>query len=650
VIHGVGRIEWSAAWSVADRFSHYDLAGHLAVSAPNCAAWLTGQSSYRHSQLSAGQLDLLNSLTAVGYEAVRGGFPFNGGAMTVPYRPQPLVAASVRNAAQYLAARMDRRFRVELTRHLRPMFDQTGCRLVLLCGCCGLELLAAALPLLRLRPRLEVLALALGPVGRLPPAASRLRLHVIQAEGDWISRLGFRRTYACPAATSATCASARLAPRCCGWRRPSCDDRLPPMTGSSLRLLLVAPPFSGHLNPLIAMARRLRDHGFDPRFVTGQARVGLIRSLGFAADPVLVDDPYAFERIAETPTPVRHNPVRLARQLAANLALLPAVGAELAAIVRRDRPALVLADLTAPVAGLVAEAAAIPWITTAPTPFALETRTGTPAYCGGWSPPEHVGHRLRDAGGRLATRGVKRGFERIFAPQLRELHTRVYRADGSEAAYSPQAILGLGMRELEFDRDWPAALKLIGPVTETPEPYPALPRMPGGSRILVTLGTHLHWAKRDLLRQLRPLAAAFAGRQFVVSLGQPLAPLGNEPLLAEGNVTVFGYLPYDALMPEFDAVIHHGGAGITYSAIRAGKPSLVWPQDYDEFDYAARIVAAGAGIRVRRLDSRKASTALDRVLSLDPRPLRELAAAASGYDPFAATLAAVRRCLESSDA
>jgi hypothetical protein len=193
VTHGLGRIEWPPSLSVAGRFSRYDVADHLAASAANCAAWLTGQSSYRHSQLSAGQLDLLNSLTAVGYEAVCGGFPFNGGAMTVPYRHEPLAAASVRNCAQYLAARVDRRFGAELARHLQPLFDRTGRRLVLLCGSCGLELLAAALPLLRLRPRLEVLVLALGPVGRLPAGGSRFRLHVIRAEGDWISRLGCRR-------------------------------------------------------------------------------------------------------------------------------------------------------------------------------------------------------------------------------------------------------------------------------------------------------------------------------------------------------------------------------------------------------------------------------------------------------------------------
>jgi hypothetical protein len=99
----------------------------------------------------------------------------------------------VRNAAQFLAARLDRRFQSELARHLQPLFDQTGQRLVLLCGSCGLELLAAAWPRLAMPAGLRVLAIALGPVGRrLPSAGALVRLHVIQGAGDWISRLGCR--------------------------------------------------------------------------------------------------------------------------------------------------------------------------------------------------------------------------------------------------------------------------------------------------------------------------------------------------------------------------------------------------------------------------------------------------------------------------
>lgn len=176
--------------TVAGRFCGYQVADHLAMPAQNRAAWLSGQSSYRHSQLSPGQLDLLDALAGLGCQTVRGGFPFNSAALALPYRAEPLAAASVRNAAQYVAARLDGRFQAELARHLQPLLDRTARRLVLLCGSCGIELLAAALPRLSLGADLQVLAIGLGPVGRRPIGPARL--HVIQGEADWISRLGYR--------------------------------------------------------------------------------------------------------------------------------------------------------------------------------------------------------------------------------------------------------------------------------------------------------------------------------------------------------------------------------------------------------------------------------------------------------------------------
>src|SRR5450759_3964653 len=291
------------------------------------------------------------------------------------------------------------------------------------------------------------------------------------------------------------------------------------MSAAAPRLLLVAPPFSGHLNPLITIALGLRARGIEPRFATGAAKVDLLRARGFPADTMLADDPQAFERIADTAGPVRSNPLLLARQLSANLALMPAVRAELDALVDRDRPDLIVADMTAPVAGVVAQSHGLPWLTVMPTPFALETRTGTPSYCGGWGMPRHAGHRLRDAAGRAATRITKRGMQRVLAERFRECGVRVYREDGSESAYSPDAILGLGMRELEFPRDWPAHFELVGPVTATAELWPVPPQLPDGPLVLVTLGTHLMWAKRDLLVGVRRLAAGFPGHTFVVSLG-----------------------------------------------------------------------------------------------------------------------------------
>ncbi len=410
------------------------------------------------------------------------------------------------------------------------------------------------------------------------------------------------------------------------------------------RLLLAAPPFAGHLNPLLTLGRGLRDRGFDVRFATGAAKADLVRAHGFPVLPLLADDPGVFDRISDTAGPVRSDPLLLTRQLRANLALLPRADAELDALVRRDRHDAVLADFTAPVAGLVAERHGLPWLTTMPTPLALETRTGTPSYLGGWGPARHAGHRVRDAAGRAATRAAKRGMQAVLHRRFRAAGVSVYRPDGSEAAYSPTAILGLGMRELELPRDWPAAFRMIGPVTATAEPWPEPPVLPGGPLVLVTLGTHLRWAKRDLVAHARALVPAAGGLPVVVSLGDA-GRRSPRPLAVEDGVHVFGHLPYDAVLPRCAAVVHHGGAGITYSAVRAGVPAVVCPQDYDQFDFAARIQAAGAGVRVRRLGTRAAADALRAVLAADRAPLAALARAAAGYDPVAATADALADAL-----
>ena len=67
----------------------------------------------------------------------------------------------------------------------------------------------------------------------------------------------------------------------------------------------------------------------------------------------------------------------------------------------------------------------------------------------------------------------------------------------------------------------------------------------------------------------------------------------------EGNLTECSYVPYGNGLAAYRAVCHHAGAGVTYSTLAAGVPALVWPRDFDQFDNAARVVARGAGLRVK---------------------------------------------------
>lgn len=410
------------------------------------------------------------------------------------------------------------------------------------------------------------------------------------------------------------------------------------------RVALVAPPFAGHLYPLLALGRAAAAAGHRVEVVTGEAKLAAVAAAGLAGRSLPSLAGRALEAVSDTDRPVRGHPGRVLAQLRASLRIATAAKADLLALWSAEPPDVVVADSVAVSAGLAATALGLPWVTTIATPFAIEARRGPPAYLGGWSEGDGLLHRLRDAGGRLVVRAAKRSFAWAVRRQLAALGTGLYRPDGGEAAYSPTAILGFGLAELEFERDWPAAFRMIGPVFADPGPPRPLvlpPDFPADRpRVLISLGTHLPWAKARLGSDLAWLAARRPDVAFVASRGAPESP--DPPSRIARNALLVPFLSYATGLPDFDAVVHHGGAGITYAAISAGKPAVVVPHDYDQFDYAARVVAKGAGLRVARLASPATLAALDRVLVPGAFPaLAGLSAAARRYRPAEAFLAAI---------
>ncbi|GCB49294.1 UDP-glucose:sterol glucosyltransferase [Streptomyces sp. NL15-2K] len=71
--------------------------------------------------------------------------------------------------------------------------------------------------------------------------------------------------------------------------------------------------------------------------------------------------------------------------------------------------------------------------------------------------------------------------------------------------------------------------------------------------------------------------------------------LAGDPATSEDDIFVVGDTPHDWLFPRTAAVVHHGGAGTTASALRAGRPSLVCPFFGDQAYWAARVRELGAG-------------------------------------------------------
>ena len=62
------------------------------------------------------------------------------------------------------------------------------------------------------------------------------------------------------------------------------------------------------------------------------------------------------------------------------------------------------------------------------------------------------------------------------------------------------------------------------------------------------------------------------------------------------DLFVTGDIPHSWLFPRVSVVVHHGGAGTTAAAVRAGIPSVIIPFFFDQCFWADRLVKLGAGL------------------------------------------------------
>jgi vancomycin aglycone glucosyltransferase len=103
------------------------------------------------------------------------------------------------------------------------------------------------------------------------------------------------------------------------------------------------------------------------------------------------------------------------------------------------------------------------------------------------------------------------------------------------------------------------------------------------------------------------------GVRTVLSAGW--ARLGGVPL--PDGVIEIGPVTHPLLFPRCAAIIHHGGAGTTTNALRAGVPQVIVPHLADQFFWRRRVVELGVGAtapRKTRIDADSLSAALGAVL------------------------------------
>ena len=402
-----------------------------------------------------------------------------------------------------------------------------------------------------------------------------------------------------------------------------------------IKIDVVALPLSGHLYPTLnLLAPLLQNPQYEIRLLTGPQKKAVAEAVGFQVLPILEGHVKEFEKAANNKEQL--GIISAYRQLSASLDLINLVSDQLIQEWTNHRPDIVIVDFITLSGGLVAEQMGIPWITTMATQFAIETTDGPPCFFGGMGTPQNSWQVLQQFLGRKITQLGKRIVTFLLRDRLRRYHFKLYNQKGQETIYSPYSILGIGMKEVELKKGFPEHYKWVGPSgasVEAGEDYPLdLSPFMERKKVLMTCGTQLAWAKENLIYQATQLANAHPDCHFFVTRG-----LGGQPFKCEDlmeNLSLVSYLPYKEYIPQMDYVIHHGGAGIFYQCIIYGKPALILPHDYDQFDYAVRGVEAGVAYTAKRDNSKEIGQAFDRLLAKENWPeLENLRQVAQSYHP-----------------
>ena len=131
-----------------------------------------------------------------------------------------------------------------------------------------------------------------------------------------------------------------------------------------------------------------------------------------------------------------------------------------------------------------------------------------------------------------------------------------------------------------------------------------------GPLVYLSLGS-LGSADVELMQRLVDLLAA-GGYRAIVSKG----PQHDQIELREGQAGA-ELVPQPALLPRVDAVITHGGNNTVTECLHFGKPMVVLPLFWDQYDNAQRMEELGLGVRLPTFEFEDAQLgeAVDRLIA-----------------------------------
>lgn len=198
--------------------------------------------------------------------------------------------------------------------------------------------------------------------------------------------------------------------------------------------------------------------------------------------------------------------------------------------------------------------------------------------------------------------------------------------------------------------DWPDAITVTGPwFLESRDPLDS--RIDeflddGEPPVYVGIGSTRDSEAAELSR-IAVAATSATGDRLIIDSGW-----SELDALSDDRVLVVTDTDHRRLFPLTKAVVHHGGAGTTHTAVEAGIPSVVVPYYADQPFWARRLHEVGAGVPPLPRRDLSVDTLIDRLRLLDPlrSGARRIGAAVAEEAGVEAAVTEVMLTLEEADA
>jgi UDP:flavonoid glycosyltransferase YjiC (YdhE family) len=367
-----------------------------------------------------------------------------------------------------------------------------------------------------------------------------------------------------------------------------------------MRIAILAVGSRGDVQPLVALAAGLRTAGHEVTLATSTAYARVVHGAGVAFVPLEGDPDDLMARArAHAWRASGHNPARFLGRLRELVEPPAEQQLEESWAACEDAEAVVWTPLSS-VGYHLAEALGIPGVLAALRPLAPNAEFACPPV-----PDLPLPRFLRRPYNVGASLLVEQAAWMLFRPVARYWRARL--GLPSPRLVSPYArvrarripvVYGFSPRVVPRPPTWGEQQHITGYWFDRAgsgwQPSAALERFlgAGSAPIGITFGSMAGpLATRAL--EMAVEALGFSGERAVLLGGDP----DRVPSRLLDVVFPLTGAPHDWLFPRLSIVVHHGGAGTTAAALRAGVPSVVVPFTADQRFWAQRVHRIGAAPR-----------------------------------------------------